>query len=243
MEKVLQFKKMIFQLVGETKTVPTMHYLVKVAKQPIPVMRNAAMDVMRAVATQPGSWALTSLFGGSPETSEFWHYLKDRTTEFSKEGKDLKFALIHAIQQSPSLGLLSEEMQKQLAILIGQRGCPYCKYMAERHLEDEATVSYIRENFEVVNLNLFGAREVTDFDGRTMSERQFGRAYGVRLTPSILFLPERADGLAARPPADRPSIRMPGLMKQPEFLGMFRYVREKGYESASFKQWLTTQQG
>ncbi|MDO9442124.1 MAG: thioredoxin family protein [Beijerinckiaceae bacterium] len=132
---------------------------------------------------------------------------------------------------------------KRLAILIGQRGCPYCKYMAERHLEDEATVSYIRENFEVVNLNLFGAREVTDFDGRAMSERQFGRAYGVRLTPSILFLPERADGLAARPPADRPSIRMPGLMKQPEFLGMFRYVREKGYESASFKQWLTTQQG
>ena len=35
--------------------------------------------------------------------------------------------------------------------------------------------------------------------------------------------------------------RMPGLLEPNEFLAMFRYVREKGYESSPFPEWLKRQ--
>lgn len=126
---------MVFRMIGEFKTVPTMHYLVKLAKLPIPVLRNAAVDLMRAVAEQPGGWGLQSLFGNSPETSEFWNYLKDRTTEFSKEGKDFKFALIRSVHLNPSVGLLGEDIQKQLSVLVKQGAY----YMPPR-MEDPETL-------------------------------------------------------------------------------------------------------
>jgi thioredoxin-related protein len=34
---------------------------------------------------------------------------------------------------------------------------------------------------------------------------------------------------------------MPGLLEPVEFLAMFRYVREKGYETAPFPEWLKKQ--
>lgn len=132
---------------------------------------------------------------------------------------------------------------KRLAVIFGQRACPYCKRMAEEHLSDEKIVGFIRAHFEVLHLNLFGAREVTDFDGRKLSERDLARAYGVRLTPAILFFPESPDGLGARPPMQREVARMPGLLEPAQFLAMFRFVAEKGYEKGSFQQWLSANAG
>ena len=129
---------------------------------------------------------------------------------------------------------------KRLAVIFGQRACPYCKRMAKEHLSDPAIAAYVQANFEVLHLNLFGAREVTDFDGAKHSERDLARLYGVRLTPTILFFPESAEGLGARPVMKREVARMPGLLEPAPFLAMFRYVREKGYETSSFTQWLKT---
>lgn len=130
------------------------------------------------------------------------------------------------------------EKGKRLAVLWGLKGCPACKRLHEVHMLDPAIESYIRENFEVVHLNHIGARDVTDFDGATMSEKALAQAYGVRFTPTLQFFPDSADGLAARKPQDREVARMPGLLEPPEFLAMFRYVGEKGYQSLPFTEWL-----
>jgi thioredoxin-related protein len=130
---------------------------------------------------------------------------------------------------------------KRLAIMFGQRACPYCKRMAEEHLATPSIVDYIQAKFEVLHLNLFGAREVSDFDGSKLSERDLARRYNVRLTPTILFMPESAEGLAARPAPQREVARMPGLLEPQPFLAMFRYVQEKRYEQTTFQNWLKTQ--
>lgn len=130
---------------------------------------------------------------------------------------------------------------KRFAIMWGLKGCPYCKRMHEVHMMDPKIEGYIRDNFEILHLNLIGAREVTDFDGRKHSEKAFGEAYGIRFTPTIQFFPESADGLAARAGQAREVARMPGLLEPAEFLAMFRYVREKGYESMPFPDWLKKQ--
>lgn len=128
--------------------------------------------------------------------------------------------------------------KKRLAVIWGQRGCIYCKKMAEQYFTDPKIVSYVREHFEIVHLNLFGAREVTDLDGVKRGERATAQFYGVRLTPTIQFFPESAEGLGKKPPLQREVARMPGLLEPDKFLAMFRFVREKGYETQSFDAWL-----
>ncbi len=139
---------------------------------------------------------------------------------------------------------LAEDLQgataggKRLAIMWGLKGCPACKRMHEVHLADARIEGYIKANFEILHLNHIGAREVTDFDGGKLGEKALGERYGIRFTPTIQFLPEATGGLAGRKPQAREVARMPGLLEPPEFLAMFRYVRDKGYERAAFPDWL-----
>ncbi|QUS38719.1 thioredoxin [Tardiphaga alba] len=130
---------------------------------------------------------------------------------------------------------------KRFAIMWGLKGCPSCKRMHEVHMLDAKIETYIRDNFEILHLNHIGAREVTDFDGRKRGEKAFGEAYGIRFTPTIQFFPETVAGLAGKNGQAREVARMPGLLEPTEFLAMFRYVREKGYETATFPEWLKKQ--
>ncbi|QDM17166.1 thioredoxin [Tardiphaga sp. vice352] len=130
---------------------------------------------------------------------------------------------------------------KRLAIMWGLKGCPACKRMHEVHLMDPKIESYVRDNFEVLHLNHIGSRAVTDFDGRKLTEKALGEAYGIRFTPTIQFLPNKIDGLTGKSGQAREVARMPGLLEPSEFLAMFRYVREKGYEALSFPDWLRKQ--
>ena len=52
-----------------------------------------------------------------------------------------------------------------LRIIWELRGCPYCK---QTHLVNFAKAeieSFIQQRFEILQLNIIGSREVTDFDG------------------------------------------------------------------------------
>ena len=130
---------------------------------------------------------------------------------------------------------------KRFAIMWGLKGCPACKRMHEVHLNDPKIEGYIRDNFEILHLNHIGARTVTDFDGRKLGEKALGERYAIRFTPTIQFFPEDARGLAALDGQAREVARMPGLLEPVAFLAMFRYVREKGYETAPFPDWLKRQ--
>lgn len=130
---------------------------------------------------------------------------------------------------------------KRLAVMWGLKGCPSCKKMHEVHMMDPRIENYIRDNFEVLHLNIIGSREVTDFDGRKFGEKALAEVYGVKGTPTIQFFPASTAGLAALRGQAREVARMPGLPEPPEFLAMFRYVREKGYERGPFAEWLKKQ--
>ncbi|MDQ2078951.1 thioredoxin family protein [Xanthobacteraceae bacterium Astr-EGSB] len=127
---------------------------------------------------------------------------------------------------------------KRLAVMWELKGCPYCR---ETHLVNFARpdiADYVRSNFDVLQLNIIGARKVTDFDGSEMGEKQLAAKYAVRFTPSILFFPESAAGLGERPADKREVARAAGYYRPDDFLAMFRYVREKAYETTSFRDFL-----
>jgi len=127
---------------------------------------------------------------------------------------------------------------KRFAIMWELKGCPYCK---ETHFVNfaQARISdYIRSNFEILQLNIIGSLKVTDFDGTELAEKELAAKYNVRFTPTFQFFPEKADGLKSLPPAKREVARAPGYMRPEDFLTLFRYVREKGYETKSFRDFL-----
>ncbi len=123
---------------------------------------------------------------------------------------------------------------KRLVVMWGLRGCPACKRMHETHLMDPATQGYIRQHFEVLHLNILGAREVTGLGGRKLPEKALAEAEGVRSTPTLQFMPEKAGAALEVARLDR----LPDVQT---FGAFFRYVRERGYEREGFEPWLKRQ--
>ncbi len=130
---------------------------------------------------------------------------------------------------------------KRLAMIWSQKGCIYCKKMATEYFVDPKIVDYVKAKFEVLHLDMNGARECVDFDGAKFGEKSMALKYAVRTTPTIIFFPETSKGLAQKPELEREIGRMPGLLPPKEFLAMFSYVGEKAYEKGSFSDWVKKQ--
>ncbi|WP_305969517.1 MULTISPECIES: thioredoxin family protein [unclassified Mameliella] len=117
---------------------------------------------------------------------------------------------------------------KRLVLFFEQRGCIYCKKMHEEVFTDPEVSEYIDENYFVVQLNLHGSTEVTDFDGEVLQEREMARKWRVLFTPTIVFLPEEVpEGASAM---DAQVAVMPGAFSKGTSLDMFTWVAEKLYE-------------
>lgn len=131
---------------------------------------------------------------------------------------------------------------KRLVIIWEQLGCPYCKKTHELNLRIPRISNYVRDNFFVLQLNMWGDREVTDFDGETLSEKDFARKNRVLFTPTFQFFPETPAEAAGKPAWQAEVHRMPGYFWPFHFYFQFRYVKENGYaEQPSFQRWLDGQ--
>jgi thioredoxin-related protein len=116
---------------------------------------------------------------------------------------------------------------KRLMLLIEQRGCIYCKKMHEEVFVVPKIAEYIEENFFVVQINMFGDVEVTDFDGTVLPEKDMVRRWGALFTPSMYFLPEEvADGASA---AQAAVANMPGAFERGTTFNLLNWIVEKGY--------------
>ncbi len=133
--------------------------------------------------------------------------------------------------------------RKRLAIMWERRGCPYCRETHLVNFADEGISRYIRDNFEVLQLNLVGSRKVVDFDRQELAERDLAQKYGIRFTPTFQFFPVSTDGIEAKEPMAREVARAPGYLKPQHFLAMFRFVREEGYTRGNFRDFLQGPKG
>jgi thioredoxin-related protein len=127
---------------------------------------------------------------------------------------------------------------KRFAVLWELRGCPYCKQLHLVNFAKPEIESFIKARFEILQLNIGGSREVTDFDGEKLSEKQMAQKYGVRYTPTLQFFPETAAGLGPKPPREREVARSVGYVEPAPFLATFRYVAEHGYEKGGLSDYL-----
>ncbi|MAS07041.1 MAG: thioredoxin [Ahrensia sp.] len=123
----------------------------------------------------------------------------------------------------------AEAAGKHFAVVFEQRGCPYCKEMHEVNFARPEIADYVSSNFGVLQLNMWGARAVTDFDGEELEERDLARKWNVHFTPTIVFF---------GPGGDAEVIRMPGYFKPFHFISMFEYVAGGHYAEEGFQRFL-----
>ena len=121
------------------------------------------------------------------------------------------------------------ELGLRLMVMIEQRGCIYCTKMHEEVFTDFGIESYIEENFFVIQLNMFGDVEVTDFDGEALPEREMIMKWGVMFTPTILFFPEEV--VESKPAPQLAVGLIPGALSKGMTLNMLTWVNEKIYEN------------
>jgi thioredoxin-related protein len=124
----------------------------------------------------------------------------------------------------------SQAEGKRLVVVFEQRGCIYCKKMNTEILADPAIHKYVRENFNVLQLNLFGERLVTDLDGEEMPEKQLARRWGVLFTPTFVFLTDDLDAAQGITGKEATVFNMQGAFGKGTFTAAFEWVKQKGYE-------------
>ncbi|PLX34582.1 MAG: thioredoxin [Hyphomicrobiales bacterium] len=128
--------------------------------------------------------------------------------------------------------------KKHLAVLWEQNGCPYCREMHKVNLAIPQIRDYIKANFTVLQLDLWGPRKATDFDGKEMGERELARRWNVNFTPTICFFPQLAKIPEGKSGKDLEVMRMPGYFKPFHFLSMFEYVQSGKYETMPFQRFV-----
>jgi len=127
---------------------------------------------------------------------------------------------------------------KQFAVLWEQRGCPYCKELHQVNFGDPEIGAYAKDNFAILQLDIWGDRKVTDFDGEEMSERELARRWGVSFTPTLNFFPKDPAAVEGKVGGKAEIARMPGYFKPFHFQTMLIYVRDDHYNQAGFQEFL-----
>lgn len=89
---------------------------------------------------------------------------------------------------------LSEALQsgkKGIIVYFGQKNCPYCEALMQVNFgSEEDIVRYTQNYFDVIPIDIWGDREVTDLDGNVHLEKQFAESNKAHFTPSLIFYGE-----------------------------------------------------
>ena len=117
---------------------------------------------------------------------------------------------------------------RRVLVYVGQDGCPYCKKLMTTNFSQHEIVDKTRRHFVAIALNLWGDRETTWVDGRTMSEKALAQALDVQFTPSILFLDERGKVV----------VRLDGYYPPRQFEAVLDYVAGRHEGREPLADWL-----
>lgn len=117
---------------------------------------------------------------------------------------------------------------KTLMVLIEQRGCIYCTRMHEQVFPDPDVEAALTESFYVIQINMFGDVEVTDFDGEALPEKDMVRRWNAQFTPMLMFFPPDVpqDAIAS----EAVIVSMPGAFGKWTTLNLLNWIREGHYE-------------
>jgi len=120
------------------------------------------------------------------------------------------------------------EAGKHVILFMHLNGCPYCYRMTEENFKHAPYTGFIKENFDVIQLNIKGDREIA-FDAETsVSEKQLATMLKVRYTPTVIFL--NSD--------NKTVLRLNGYRSVRDFGYALEYVQQKAYMETTLARFI-----
>ena len=136
---------------------------------------------------------------------------------------------------NPFLGDLRDELAQ--ARSSGRRGvlvmyhfddCPACKRMRREVLNQSEVQDWFRQAFVIVPIDILGAQPMTDLNGKTLTEHDYGRAMEIRGTPTFDFY--ALDGAHVYR-------HVGGLFSPTDFLLLGQFIVTGAYQGRTFKEY------
>jgi thioredoxin-related protein len=118
--------------------------------------------------------------------------------------------------------------KKGIALYFGQKNCAYCKALMEVNFGKPDLARYVRDNFDVIPLDIWGSRTLTMMDGSRISEKELALQLKTNFTPSLVFFDASGNII----------FKMRGYYKPYRFQAMMDYLVEGFYKNESFRDYL-----
>lgn len=118
--------------------------------------------------------------------------------------------------------------KKGLVLIFEQLGCPGCEKLHKEVFADKQVVELLSRNFDTLQINIHGNVEVTGFDGKALTEKQFARQAAINFTPTTVFYD----------PKGKEVFRIPGPLPTVLFRASIEYVLDGAPQRGLlFPQW------
>ena len=128
---------------------------------------------------------------------------------------------------------------RDLMVLVEQEGCIYCKKLHEVNFARPALVRTITQNFRVIQLDMWGTREMTDLDGTVLSEEDLVTRWNATTTPTTIVL--SAGNPVAPSLAAAEAFRLPGYLPPFQYNTVLTYFAGGHYTEMPFREYMAQQ--
>ncbi|MBF0263703.1 MAG: thioredoxin fold domain-containing protein [Gammaproteobacteria bacterium] len=122
----------------------------------------------------------------------------------------------------------AKDNDKHVILFMHLNGCPYCYKMTEENLKNAPYTNFIKENFEVIALNIKGDREVSLNEDISLTEKALAEHFKVLYTPTVIFLNTDNKIVA----------RINGYRNIDDFKQILDYVQSKSYLKTSLAKFI-----
>ncbi len=85
----------------------------------------------------------------------------------------------------------ANENNRQLILYFHQDGCPYCKKLLDDNFSRKDIIEKMRQNFDLLEINMWGDKTVTLLTGEELSEKEFARQMKIMFTPTLIILDKK----------------------------------------------------
>ncbi len=167
----------------------------------------ALFSLQAVAATQPGK-----LTGGVPSVHPDW--FKESFLDIAEDAEE------------------AAEAGKHVILFMHLNDCPYCAKMADENFANAPYTPFIKENFDVIQINIKGDREVAFDANTTVTEKELAKILKVRYTPTVLFLNRD----------NKTVLRLNGYRSVPAFKHALDFVQQKAYLKTNLSRFIEQQQ-
>ena len=125
------------------------------------------------------------------------------------------------------------QADRHLMLFMHLDECPYCADMLRESLTQAAFVPWLRERFDVIAIDVRGAREIAFNEQLTVTETELAETLGVRQTPAIIFLDA----------TNKAVLRSDGYRTPKVFKRILEFVDSKSYLTTDLASFVGTTAG